>query len=205
MSAGPHCRYPVLTSNRARCSVLPCLNLRSDCCERTRQATSDMVSVGGPPSRGGERPVVSPSHHRRPDHARARLPEEGLRRAEALARKRAAHLHPAGSVAVQGGRGRRRGDRGARGGGAAFALEPAARGARTGRYARRGRVLAATGGLAEQDGRVLKEEVVRSFALTVVAAEAAARRLPLKRQCVPVYGQVPSREFTRALARVPDR
>src|SRR6266403_5326001 len=164
-----------------------------------------MVSLGPDAPRGIARTSVASPDHRRAGHAGARVPEEGLCRAEALARVRAVHLHPGGRVAVPGGRGRRRGDRGARGGGAAFALEPAARGARTGRYARRGRVLAATGGLAEQDGRVLKEEVVRSFALTVVAAEAAARRLPLKRQCVPVYGQVPSREFTRALARVPDR
>src|SRR2546426_8904268 len=32
-----------------------------------------------------------------------------------------------------------------------------------------------------------------------VAAEAPPRRLPLKRHTTPVYGHVPSREFTRAL------
>src|SRR6266446_4525652 len=112
-------RYPVLTSNPARCSVVPCPNLRSDSGERTWQAAGDMVPLGGSPERGAARPIVTPSHHRRSRHARPRVPEERLCRPEALARERAVHLHPGGSAAVPRGGGGRRGDRGARGGGAA--------------------------------------------------------------------------------------
>src|SRR6266566_8140735 len=196
-------RYPVLTSNPARCSVVPCPNLRSDSGERTRQAAGDMVPLGGSPERGAARPIVTPSHYRRSRHARPCVPEERLCRPEALARERAVHLHPGGSAAVPRGRGGRRGDRGARGGGAAPACEPAARGARAGGYARHGCLLSTARGLAQQDGRVLTEEVVRSFALTVVAAEAAARRLPLKRQCCArLRAGAEPRVYSRPSARV---
>src|SRR6267142_217315 len=153
-------RYPVLTSNPAWCSVVPCPNLRSDSGERTRQAAGDMVPLGGSPQRGAARPIVPPSHYRRSRHARPCVPEERLCRPEALARERAVHLHPGGSAAVPRGRGGRQGDRGARGGGAAPARERAARGARAGGYARHGCLLSATRGLAQQDRRVFKEVIL---------------------------------------------
>src|SRR4051812_20788955 len=43
--------------------------------------------------------------HRRPDDACARVPEEGMHRAEALARERADHLHPRGRAEVLDWRG----------------------------------------------------------------------------------------------------
>src|SRR3989441_454696 len=170
-------RYPILTSNPARCSVVPCFNLRSDPGERTRHAAGHMVSVAGSPAGRIARAVVTPAHHRRPRHARARVPEERLCRPQALARERAVHLHPGGCAAVpRGGDGRRR-DRRACGGGAAPALAPAARGARAGGYARRGCVLSATRGLAQQDGRVPATVGIASFFL--LSYSTAARRVIL--------------------------
>src|SRR6266404_2200741 len=153
-------RYPVLTSNPARCSVVPCPNLWSDSGERTRQAAGDMVPLGGSPQRGAARPIVPPSHYRRSRHARPCVPEARLCRPEALARERAVHLHPGGSAALPRGRGGRQGDRGARGGGAAPARERAARGARAGGYARHGCLLSSARGLAQQDGRVFTEVIL---------------------------------------------
>src|SRR2546422_10718376 len=96
---------------------------------------------------------------------------------QALARERAVHLHPGGCAAVpRGGAGRRR-DRGACGGGAARAIAAAARGARAGGYARRGCVLSATRGLAQQNGRV--SATVGSGSFFLLSYSTAARRVIL--------------------------
>src|SRR5207244_12792415 len=73
-------------------------------------------------------------------------------------------------------RGRRgRGDRGARRGGAAPARECTARGARARGYARRGRLLSAARGLAQQDGRISPEEVALQARPVIPRLEAWAR------------------------------
>src|SRR2546428_10030330 len=63
------------------------------------------------------------------------------------------------------------------GGGAAPALAPAARGARAGGYARRGCVLSATRGLAQQNGRV--PATVGSGSFFLLSYSTAARRVIL--------------------------
>src|SRR5882762_2968678 len=116
-----------------------------------------MVSLGRHAPRRAARETVASPDHRRPADARARVLEERLRRPEALAYERAAHLHPGGCAAVPGGRGWRRGDRRARGRGAPSAGQPAPRGPRAGGYPRRGRVLPAARGLAQEDRRLSAE------------------------------------------------
>src|SRR6185312_6369193 len=78
----------------------------------------------------------------RADDARTRVPEEGRGRAQALARQRAAHLHPRRRAEILAGRGRRARARCEGGRSAVHPVQPAAQSGSTGRHARRGRVLA---------------------------------------------------------------
>src|SRR5690606_40984289 len=86
---------------------------------------------------------------------------EGLRRAAAPARQRAAHLHPRGRIAFPDREGQGRGTGRAGGRGAAHPVERVARGGGTRGHARRGHLLAAARGLAEPHGRLLPQEVRR--------------------------------------------
>src|SRR5205823_11246821 len=51
-------------------------------------APSDVVPLGRPGRGAVERPALAPPHHGRPDDARARLPQAGVRRAQARPRER---------------------------------------------------------------------------------------------------------------------
>src|SRR5712664_640929 len=113
-----------------------------------------MVSLGPTSPRGAARAAFASPDHRRPADARARVPEEGLRRPEAFTHERAAYLHPGRCAAVLR-RGRwRGGDRGARGRGAPSAGPRAPRGPRAGGYPRRRHFLSAARGLAEKNRRL---------------------------------------------------
>ena len=89
-------------------------------------------------------PLLAPAADlHRADDARPRLPRAGLRRPEALARERAAHLHPRGHAAVLARRGRLGGRRRRGRRGAAHPVERAAHGRGAREDARRRHLLPA--------------------------------------------------------------
>ena len=78
------------------------------CCE---QARGNPLPLGGHAERGAQARPGPEAHLDRPDDGGTRVPRQGMHRPEALARERAADLHPGGSPAIPARRGRVRGRR----------------------------------------------------------------------------------------------
>ena len=97
---------PLSVNKRARLPRIPLNRLATFHAHLIRSyragALRHLVPLGGDAARDGVADARSPPDHRRPDDARARLPEEGLHRAEAHPRERAAHLHPRGRARGSG-------------------------------------------------------------------------------------------------------